>query len=215
MLSSLEYSRSMTLGGIEIGLSIESALGVANVREIADSSPRVTQVSGGSGIDMARDLEVGLRPDVDPFEYTRAEVELAVRARNLAGGAGPFLGLAVGSLDGAAAARSARVAYESGVRTAIAVHPKVALAQMDAFTPTERDQDIARQTLAHFAELRTSDDAWRVSEGRVIDAFAAAQALEVLEWAEMCRQRDGVLDTVRRVLVDSIERAAPGTRADR
>jgi citrate lyase subunit beta / citryl-CoA lyase len=194
LLSSWEHARSIAVGSIEIGVSIESALGVANASEIADASDRVTQMSGGSGIDMARDLEITLSSDVDQFEYPRAKVELAARARLLSGGAGPFLGESIGLLDADVAVRSARLGYEVGVRTAVSLHPRVAVEQMRGFTPTELDLELARSTLARFAELDTSDESWCLLGEQVIDAFAAAQAVEVLEWADMCRLRDQVLD---------------------
>jgi citrate lyase subunit beta / citryl-CoA lyase len=193
IITRLERERDIEPGTIEIDASIETALGIANVYEIAAASPRVREFGATmGGYDLSRDLGVEMFVDFDQFVYAKGEAELAARALGLRVRAAPFVPNRTGSVsDPDRALRLARAARECGFRVGGGgLNPAVVDGHNRGYTPTEDDVRDARWVLERYREIEGTSETWRDFEGRIVDRYAAEQARETLAWAELCAERD-------------------------
>ena len=193
IITRLEGERGIAPGTVEIDASIETALGVANVFEIASASPRVREFGATTGgYDLSRDLGVEMFVDFDQFAYARGEAELAARALGLGVRAAPFVPNTTGSVsDSKRALRQAEAARKCGIRLGGGgLNPAVVDSHNVGLTPTEEEVRDARSGLEQYAALERSGEAWLEIEDRVIDRYEAERARETLEWANHCAERD-------------------------
>jgi citrate lyase subunit beta/citryl-CoA lyase len=191
-ITRLERERGIRPGTVEIGANIETARGVANAHEIASASPRIKDFGGGGGYDMSRDLGVEMFVGFDQFVYGTGELELATRASELAiHRAGAFVPNTTGSVsDADRAFREAEAARKCGFREGGGLHPNVIEPQNRGFTPTAEEVTDAKQVLEQYRTLQRSGTVWDTIDGRVIDVYEAQRAEELLEWAQLCAERD-------------------------
>jgi citrate lyase subunit beta/citryl-CoA lyase len=193
MITRLERERGIEPGSIEIDAAIETALGVANVCEIASASPRVREFGATTGgYDLSRDLGVEMFVDFDQFVYAKGEAELAARALGLGVRAAPFVANTTGSVsDGNRALTQARAALECGIHVGGGgLNPAVVESHNRGYTPTEADVRDARWVLEQYGRLAATGETWMEFEGRVIDRYEAARARDLIEWSEACAARD-------------------------
>ena len=195
IITRLERERGIRHGSVEIGANIETSVGVANCYEIASASPRIKEFGGATGYDMSRDLGVEMFVGFDQFVYGKGEVELTARALGLEVRAAPYTANVSGSVsDPDRAFEEAEAARRCGFRIGGGLHPNVVAPQVKGFTPTQDEVDDARWVLQQVRDLEGSSDTWKevVKDGqaRIVDGYEADQATELLEWAELCAQRD-------------------------
>ncbi len=193
IITRLENERGIPPGTIEIDASIETAIGVTNVFEIASASPRVREFGATTGgYDLSRDLGVEMFVDFDQFVYPKGEAELAARTLDLGVRTAPFVANTTGSVsDPDRALRLAEAARQCGLRLGGGgLNPAVVDGHNVGLTPSEDDVRDAHAVLEHYAEIEGTRDTWVEIEGRVIDRYEAARALELLEWARLCAERN-------------------------
>jgi citrate lyase subunit beta/citryl-CoA lyase len=191
IITRLERERGIRPGTVEIGANIETAVGVANGYEIVSASPRVKDFGGASGYDMSRDLGVEMFVGFDQFIYGKGECELIARTLGVETLAAPFVANTTGSVsDPDLAFRQAEAARKCGFRHGGGLNPAVVEPQNRGFTPSEEEVREAHWVLEQYRQLARSRDTWREVNGRIIDRYAAAQARDTLEWAELCAERN-------------------------
>ena len=193
IITRLECERGIRPGTIEIGTNIETAVGVANVFEIAAASPRVREFGmAGGGYDLSRDLGVEMFVDFDQFVYPKGEAELAARTLGLGVRGAPFVANTTGSVsDPDRALRQAEAARKCGFHiSGGGLNPAVVESQNAGFTPTEDDVRDAHWVLEQYRRLGGTGETWMDVESRVIDRYEAERARDTLEWAESCAARD-------------------------
>jgi citrate lyase subunit beta/citryl-CoA lyase len=193
LITRLEQERGIEQGSIEIDASIETAVGVANVFEIASASPRIREFGVSvSGYDLSRDLGVEMFVDFDQFVYCRGEGELAARTLGLGVRNAPFIANKSGSVsDGNRALRQAESQRKCGLRVGTGgLNPAVVESHNVGFTPTEDEVRDAKQVLEDYAKVEAAGETWMEIEGRVIDRYEAERARELLEWADACAARN-------------------------
>jgi citrate lyase subunit beta/citryl-CoA lyase len=192
IITRLERERGIRPGTIEIGANIETARGVANGYEIASASPRIKDFGGGTGYDMSRDLGVEMFVGFDQFVYGKGELELAARALGLAvHRAAPFVANTTGSVsDAERAFIAAEAARKCGFREGGGLHPNVVEPQNRGFTPTAEEVADAKWVLEQYRALQRAGKVWEEVNGRVIDVYEAGRAEELLEWAQLCAEKD-------------------------
>ncbi len=182
---------------------IETALGFANVREIAAASPRLQAMSIGAadfaasmgmqttGIGGTQDGYYMLPPRdgdaprppsyADPWHGVTAAIVAACRANGVLPVDGPFGDFS--DPDGFTA--QARRAATLGMVGKWAIHPnQVALANA-VFTPPEAKVAEAREILAAMGEAEASGQGAVTYKGRLIDIASARQARVIVEMAEL------------------------------
>jgi citrate lyase subunit beta/citryl-CoA lyase len=193
IITRLEEERGIEPGTIEIDASIETAVGVANVFEIASASPRIREFGATTGgYDLSRDLGIEMFVDFDQFVYPRGEAELAARTLGLGVRTAPFIANTSGSVsDSNRALRQAEAARKCGLRLGGGgLNPAVVDGHNVGLTPTEDEVRDAKQVLEEYAALEAAGETWIEREGRVIDRYEAQRARELLDWAELCAARN-------------------------
>ena len=193
LITRYEKERGMELGIIEIDTSIETALAITNVYDIASASPRVKELSAtNGGYDMSRDLGVEMFVPYDQFVYLKGEAELAARALGLGVRTAPFVANTTGSVsDGDRALRQAEAARACGIYLGGGgLNPAVVESHNKGYTPSADDVRDAHWVLEQFERLQAMDEPWIEAEGRVIDRYEAERARGVLRQAEACAARD-------------------------
>ena len=193
LITRFEKERGIEPGTVEIDASIETAVGVTNVFDIASASPRVREFGATTGgYDLSRDLGLEMFVDFDQFVYPRGEAELAARTLGLGLRTLPFLANTTGSVsDGDRGLRQAEAARKCGLRLGGGgLNPAVVDGHNVGFTPTEDEIREARQVLEDYARLEGTGETWLEIEGRVIDRYEADRARELLDWANLCAERN-------------------------
>jgi len=214
LMTRYEEERGIEVGTIEIDPSIETALGVANIFEIASASPRIREFGATTGgYDLSRDLGIEMFVDFDQFVYPRGEAELAARTLGLGVRTAPFVANTTGSVsDADRALRQAEGARKCGLRLGTGgLNPAVVESHNVGLTPTADEVRDAHWVLEQYAEVQESGEAWKTIGERIIDRYEAARARELLEWAAACAERNRVKEeAIARVKASATAVASPG-----
>jgi citrate lyase subunit beta/citryl-CoA lyase len=153
---------------------IETAAGLANVREIAAASGRLDALILGYA-DLAASLGrsgAGAR-DLDAWRPAQELLLLAARAHGLQAIDGPHLGVAVDDAFSAAVARARDLGFDGKW----AIHPSQLEALNTAFTPTAEELAVARDVIA---ALDAADRGAVALDGQMLDEAVRAAALRTL-----------------------------------
>lgn len=177
-----------------IGLEalIETALGLANVEQIATSSPRLEALHFGVA-DLAASLRArtvnigGLNPDYpgDQWHAGLSRLAAACRAYGVRPIDGPFGDF--NDPDGflAAARRAAALGFEGKW----AIHPSQIPLANEVFSPTEAEVQRAQRILDALARAETEGRGAAQLDGRMIDAASARMAANVMAIHEQIASR--------------------------
>ncbi len=175
LLSQIEGARGLSRP-IGIEAQIETAAGVLNVREVAQSSPRLETLIFGSG-DFAASAgmpleNIGERGAYDAgypgdrWHHAMQSIVLAARAHGLRCLDGPYAGLDAPE-DLARAARTARGLGFGGKQC---IHPKQLEAVNVVFSPSSEEVAHAEAVCAALDEARRSGRGAVSLKGRMVDA---------------------------------------------
>lgn len=178
----------------EIGLEalIETALGMANVEQIAVASRRLEALHFGVA-DLAASLRArtvnigGLNPDYPGDQWHAGLVRLATacRAYGLRPVDGPFGDF--NDPDGflAAARRAAALGFEGKW----AIHPSQVPLANQVFSPSDAEVERAQRILQALDEAKTEGRGAAQLDGRMIDAASARMAANVVSIQEQIRNK--------------------------
>ena len=173
---------------IGIDVLIETALGMANVEAIAQSSPRLEAMHFGvadfAASCRARTVNIGgLNPDYpgDQWHAALSRMIVACRAYGLRAIDGPF-----GDFKDPDGYRdAARRAAALGIEGKWAIHPsQIALAN-EVFTPPPKEVERAQRILRALDEAAREGRGAAQLDGRMIDAASARMAENVVKMAEV------------------------------
>ncbi|MFG1613307.1 HpcH/HpaI aldolase/citrate lyase family protein [Nonomuraea wenchangensis] len=151
---------------------IETAKGLANLREIVTASPRLRTLVLGYA-----DLGASLGRTADSWSYAQDAVLIAARSAGLAAIDGPWLGVA----DDEAFRRAVLRARELGFDGKWVIHPRQLGTVNGVFTPSTDEVAEARAVLD---ALHGSEAGAVEREGKMIDEAVAVAARRVLARAE-------------------------------
>lgn len=161
LLTELETSLGLPLGGIAIEAQIEDALGLVNVNEIAQSSARMSALIFGPADFMAsigmKSLVVGEQPpgydQGDAYHYVLMRILIAARAFGLDAIDGPYL--AIKDVDGLrkVAQRSAALGFDGKW----VLHPDQVDVVNEVFSPTQADFDRAEAILEAYEHATSAE----------------------------------------------------------
>jgi citrate lyase subunit beta/citryl-CoA lyase len=191
LLTQIEAAKGFTQRiGIEI--LIETALGMANVEAIAQSSRRLEAMHFGvadyAASVRARTVSIGgLNPDYpgDQWHAALSRMTVACRAYGLRAIDGPFGDIKDPEGYLAAARRDAAL----GLEGKWAIHPsQIALANQ-VFSPPPAEVDRARRILAALDEAAAAGRGAAQLDGKMIDAASARMAQVIVEIAEAVAKR--------------------------
>jgi citrate lyase subunit beta/citryl-CoA lyase len=183
LLTQIEMAKGLS-HRIGIDVLIETALGMANVEEIAQSSKRLEAMHFGVA-DYAASLRArtvvigGLNPDYpgDQWHASLTRMIVACRAYGLRPIDGPFGDFKDPEGYRAAAKRGAAM----GIEGKWAIHPsQIALAN-EVFSPPAAEVDRARRILIALEEAAREGRGAAQLDGRMIDAASARMAQNVVD----------------------------------
>ncbi|HWG52115.1 MAG TPA: CoA ester lyase [Gemmatimonadaceae bacterium] len=186
LLTQIETARGYR-ARIGIEVLIETALGMANVEAIAQSSPRLEAMHFGvadySASVRARTTSIGgLNPDYpgDQWHFAIARMVVACRAYGLRAIDGPFGDFR--DADGYAAA--CRRAAALGCEGKWAIHPTQIDIANELFTPSGAEVERARRIQVAMREAEAHGRGAAQLDGRMIDAASARMAANIVELAD-------------------------------
>jgi citrate lyase subunit beta/citryl-CoA lyase len=191
LVSQIEEAMSIT-HGIGLEALIETALGMANVEAIAQSSKRLEALHFGvadfAASCRARTVVIGgLNPDYpgDQWHSSLQRMLLACRSYGLRAIDGPFGDF--NDPDGyrAAALRAAALGYEGKW----AIHPSQIELANEVMSPPESEVDRARRILAALEAAAAEGKGAAQLEGKMIDAASARMAENIVRQADAITAR--------------------------
>ncbi|HEY2698723.1 MAG TPA: CoA ester lyase [Pseudonocardiaceae bacterium] len=169
---------------------IETALGMANVEQIAASSGRLEALHFGvadyAASNRARTVSIGgLNPDYpgDQWHFALARMIVACRAFGLRAIDGPFGDFA--DRDGFLAA--ARRAAALGAEGKWAIHPSQVGLANEVFSPPEAEVKRARRIIEELGKAREQGKGAAAVDGKMIDAASERMASTVLAMDDAIR----------------------------
>ncbi|MDZ4864746.1 MAG: CoA ester lyase [Gemmatimonadota bacterium] len=190
LLTQIEMAKGLS-HRIGIDVLIETALGMANVEQIAQSSKRLEAMHFGVA-DYAASLRArtvvigGLNPDYpgDQWHASLTRMIVACRAYGLRPIDGPFGDFKDPEGYRAAAKRGAAM----GIEGKWAIHPsQIALAN-EVFSPPAAEVDRARRILIALEEAAREGRGAAQLDGRMIDAASARMAQNIVDIARAIQQ---------------------------
>jgi citrate lyase beta subunit len=198
--------------GIEV--LIETALGMANVESIAQSSRRLEAMHFGvadyAASVRARTTSIGgLNPDYpgDQWHFGISRMVVACRAYGLRAIDGPF-----GDFnDPAGFTAAAKRAAALGCEGKWAIHPTQIVLANEIFTPSPEEVRRARRILVALAEAEAQGRGAAQLDGRMIDAASARMAENVVRMADAIERRSPVASG--QAQVTAAERDSIATRS--
>jgi citrate lyase subunit beta / citryl-CoA lyase len=184
LLTQIEKTIGLPLGGIGIEAQIENARGLVNVDAIAAASGRLETLVFGPADFMAsinmRTLVVGQQPpgytEGDAYHYVLMRILMAARTYDLQAIDGPYL--QIKDLDGfiKVARRSAALGFDGKW----VLHPTQIEAANEVYSPTQEDYDHAELILDAYEHATTVDKRGAVMLGdEMIDEASRKMALVV------------------------------------
>jgi citrate lyase subunit beta/citryl-CoA lyase len=191
LLTQIEMAKGLS-HRIGIDVLIETALGMANVEQIAQSSKRLEAMHFGVA-DYAASLRArtvvigGLNPDYpgDQWHASLTRMIVACRAYGLRPIDGPFGDFKDPEGYRAAAKRGAAM----GIEGKWAIHPsQIALAN-EVFSPPAAEVDRARRILIALEEAAREGRGAAQLDGRMIDAASARMAQNIVDIAQAIQQK--------------------------
>ncbi len=176
-LTYLERATGITAGQTELWTTIETALGVVNLTEIArGEASRPVRLVFGMG-DYTTDLGIAWSRDETECEVPRSLVPIVARAADLPRPLDSVF-IATDDDDGlrASALRGKRLGYGGK----IAIHPRQVPVILGAYRPTPAEVAWARKVAVAEVEQRDKGVGAFLLDGRMIDEPIAANARDVL-----------------------------------
>lgn len=191
LLTQIEAAKGIS-HRIGIDVLIETALGMANVEAIGQSSPRLEAMHFGvadfAASCRARTVSIGgLNPDYpgDQWHAALSRLVVACRAYGLRAIDGPFGDFKDPDGYRAAARRGAAL----GIEGKWAIHPsQIALAN-EVFTPPPAEVDRARRILSALDDAAREGRGAAQLDGRMIDAASARMAKNIVDMAAAIESR--------------------------
>jgi len=161
---------------------IETARGVANLREIAMSSPRLETLIFGAE-DLAGDMGAVRTPEGWEVFYARSAVVLHAKAAGLQAIDTVYINLTAS--DEALTAET-ELALRMGYTGKLAIHPKQVDPIQRVFTPTPAQIEVAQRLIAaHNAQQAAGRGVFEY-EGKMIDMPMVRVAMSVVARARAC-----------------------------
>lgn len=171
---------------------IETALGMANVEEIAAYGGRLEALHFGvadyAASNRARTVNIGgLNPDYpgDQWHFALSRMTVACRAHGLRAIDGPFGDFKDPDAYRAAARRAAAL----GIEGKWAIHPSQIELANEIFSPPEAEVDRARRILKELEIAAAEGRGAAAVDGKMIDAASARMAENVVRLAEAIAAR--------------------------
>ncbi len=182
LIGGLEEERGMPVGGIQLSIAVETALGLHNALAIAVASPRIVSIGLGPE-DFTLDIEV--QPSKGGQELFYGKAQMVVVAR-LAGVQPHGIMASIADYrDLEAFTAAARLAHQMGFMGSGCIHPDQVPVLNACFSPSLEDVAAARRAMEAF-EGRASVGV----EGKMVDIPVVERARRILARAEAIEAKE-------------------------
>ena len=207
LVSQIEQAKGLEVGKIGFELIIETALGMANINEIAAASPRNESLHFGvadyAASTKARTTNIGgpnadyhvlTDPDAsgardvhwgDMWHYPIARMVVAARAYGLRPVDGPFGDIG----DGEGYTAQAKRAAVLGCEGKWAIHPSQVEQANTLFSPSDAEIDKSKRIIAAMEQAQKEGKGAVTLDGRLIDIASIKQAEVMVKKAEQIASR--------------------------
>jgi citrate lyase subunit beta/citryl-CoA lyase len=183
MLSQIEQAKGFEPGGIGLEALIETAIGMANVEDVAKYPNRIEALHFGVA-DYAASLRSrtvvigGLNPDYpgDQWHASLTRMLIACRSYGLRAIDGPFGGID----DPEGYMLSARRAAALGYEGKWAIHPSQIKMANEVFSPTDKEVEKAERMVIALKEAEAQGKGAASLDGKMIDAASERMARNVI-----------------------------------
>ena len=181
MLGNLERERGLDPGSIDLMPIIETARGLAAVRDIAAAGTRVRRLSFGAG-DYTLDLGITWSADEQELTPARSELVLASRSGRLEP---PVDTVFIEIRDHAAFRASTRRARDLGFQGKLCIHPDQVPVANEIFTPSAAERDRCQSIVDAFERAEREGLASIQVDGYFVDYPIYEKALRTVEAARL------------------------------
>lgn len=158
---------------------VETARGIVNLREIAESDSRLVALAFGAE-DLAGDIGATRTPEGDEVFYARSAVVLHAKAYDLQAIDTPFIRLD----DEDGLIKETRKAVQMGYTGKLAIHPKQIASIHRMFTPTEEEIRAAQRLISAHDQHQAAGSGVFQLDGKMIDMPMIRAAQAVLDRAK-------------------------------
>lgn len=181
-----EERQRMPPRSVRLDLTLETALGVANARELAACDARIGSLVFGQA-DFLRDVGAELGPQGIETLHARSRLVIAARAAGLPP---PVAGAYTRLRDPAGLREAALSARRLGFFGMSAIHPEQIAVIHAAFAPAQEEVRWAREVLQAYREAQDRlAGAARLADGSFVDRPIAERARRILSLAERITER--------------------------
>ena len=180
LIEEIEDSHNLSHDKLTIEAMIETAIGVENALEIANSSPRVTAIAIG-GQDLAADMGITLENSLRSLDYASQRIVMAAKAAHIDVMDTVFVD--IDDEDGLRAA--ARHAKQIGFTGKAAINPRQIDIINEVFTPSDKEIADAIDVVAAFKRHQAAGVGVFALHGKMVDAPVVARAQRILDLADI------------------------------
>lgn len=180
MITKLEKTHNIEHGTIAIHAMLETAKGIVNAVEIANSSPRVKALTLG-GQDLAADIGVRRTKEGTEILYARSTVVMAAKAA----GIGAFDTVFTDINDSGGLLDESRFIVNLGFTGKAAIHPSQIPVIHEAFRPAEKDVIKALRIVYAAREADQKGIGVYTVDGKMVDGPVVRQSEKVVELAKL------------------------------
>lgn len=182
LLTTLEEKHDFEHGSIKLLAIIETAKGIVNLKEIAQSDPRLDALIFGAE-DLAGDI--GAIRSADGYEvfYARSAVVTHAKAFGLQAIDTVFIDL---KADAETLTAETQLICNMGYTGKLAIHPKQVAPIQAVFTPSMQSIEDAQRLIDAFNDNQEAGTGVFEYEGKMIDMPMIRSALEIINRARAC-----------------------------
>ena len=191
-LGTLEASRGIAAGALEIDVEVDNAAAVWNSLAIARVSERFgTFIVNESALCADLGMQATPELDFDPLEYIKSQlITVALSVGGQAIGMSYPLGLTRDDADEQAMKRAVRRARDTGFKGALCPSSSWVAACNEGFRPTPEEAAFYVKVIDVFAEGIKRGMASVPMDGKMIDVPVDVRAKLYLKWANRAQARD-------------------------
>ena len=184
-LSAAEQENGRSVGTIRLFALIETALGVMNIKEIAQASSRLDALLFGAE-DLAVDVGATRSWGGQEIFYARSAVVVAAAAYHLQAVDMVYIDLQ----DEAGLTAEAALARQLGYSGKMAIHPRQVAVINRAFSPSQEETEKAQRLVdAYQAQAAIGSGVFTLN-GRMVDRPMVRAAEQILQRAKLCQLFD-------------------------
>lgn len=182
LLSAAEARHGWEANSIPLLAIIETAKGIVNLKEIAQSSPRLQALIFGAE-DLAGDMGAVRTDEGHEIFYARSAVVLHAKAFGLQAIDTVFIDL---TADAETLAEETRTVQRMGYTGKLAIHPRQIAPIQQVFTPEMHEVDAAQALIAAHDAHQAQGTGVFEYEGKMVDMPMVRAAMAVVERARAC-----------------------------